>query len=367
MLKDSLRMDYPEKLAANGVTMDSQNGKGGKMNYQGSEYKNYEIHTTAHDELQENHSKQLRLHDAHRMEQAEIGPEVNAISSVAASEIPQVVNRLPVIPNQVDPAQKNPPLVFALGNLGYDFGTEARRDSIMQEVEGDDLLSYLDKNPSQAASIIWTLNLDATPIYSIQPRGAFASEVYAQLRKFLREQAEEGVERVSIPGVIIGQVRLMSGQVVPVIWPEPRCMYSWTTTALVDAVEGKPPNTDASSEDRSAYAQKAEAITDFLARAYHELRNLGVTSQDRAMNYAAVNLANAKNIFDSALRKKLTLHSIEVVTSPICRPGSDCWDVKLLFFDPENILRAKTVYLFTVDVSEACPVMVGPVRSWFVG
>ncbi len=44
-------------------------------------------------------------------------------------------------------------IVFALGTLGYDFVSEARRDSMMQHANGANLqdpvqlLSYLDKNP----------------------------------------------------------------------------------------------------------------------------------------------------------------------------------------------------------------------------
>ena len=269
-----------------------------------------------------------------------------------------------VAPSQVQPAQNSPSLVFALGKLSYDFGSEARRDSLMQHMGNSNLLDYLEQNPSQAAAIIWTLNLDATPIYAIQPQGAFASEVYNLLRQFLKEQAEQGVERVSIPGVIIGQVRLMSGQTVPVIGPEPRCMYSWTTAALVEAVIGTPPQKSAKTDKKEEYTQKRDVIANFLERVYHELRNLGITSQERAMNYAVANIANAKNIFEAALKKKLELHNIDVVASPICRPSSDCWDVKLIFFDPENVLRAKSVHRFTIDVSDVCPVMVGQVRSW---
>jgi cyanobactin maturation PatA/PatG family protease len=248
--------------------------------------------------------------------------------------------------------------------LGYDFGSEARRDSLMQHMGDDDIGAYLDKNPSQAASVIWTLNLDATPIYAIQPQGAYASECYSQLIQFLREQIEEGVERVSIPGLIHGQARLMSGQNVPVIWPEQRCMYSWTTGALVEAVCGEPPDDDAETEDKASYAEKTEAVANFLNRVYDELRNLGVSSQDRAMNYAGANVANAANIFESALKKNLELYSIDAAPSPICRPGSDCWEVRLSFFDPENVLRAKRVYGFTADVSDVCPVMVGDIRAW---
>lgn len=266
-------------------------------------------------------------------------------------------------PSQIQPAQdgKRPPLVFALGTLATDFGTKARQDSIVQHMGKDDLLRYLDKNPSQAAALIWTLNLDAMPIYAIQPQGPFANEVYARLCEFLGEQINAGVERVSIPGVIVGQTQLLSGQIVPVIVPELRCMYSWTTAALVESVCGKPPLKSAKAEEQKTYAQKTKAVVNFLERIYHDLRNLGIDACDRAKNYAASNIANANNIFESALEKKLELHSIDVVPSPI---GQDCCDVKLMFFDPENVLRAKTVYQFTVCSADVCPYMIGPIRSW---
>jgi hypothetical protein len=44
--------------------------------------------------------------------------------------------------------------------------------------------------------------------------------------------------------------------------------------------------------------------------------------------------------------------------------SSDCWDVKLKFFDPENSRRAKKIYRFTIDVSDTVPVTLGEVRSW---
>jgi hypothetical protein len=52
------------------------------------------------------------------------------------------------------------------------------------------------------ARITWTLNHDATPLYAIQPLGAFAADAYKILVGFLRDQLEEGVEVISIPGVI---------------------------------------------------------------------------------------------------------------------------------------------------------------------
>ncbi|MCI0564752.1 MAG: hypothetical protein MN733_40310, partial [Nitrososphaera sp.] len=293
--------------------------------------------------------------------------------SPAATDKQSLEHRQTVMPSQVQPTQSGgPSLVFALGMIGYDLVSEARRDSIMQHMNGNpndpgQLLTYLEKDPSQAAAIIWTLNLDATPIYAIQPRGAFADLGYKRLQQFLQEQIKEGVERVSIAGVIAGQVQLMSGQVVPVIWPELRCMYSWTAAALTEAVCGAPPAKSAQAQEQEMYARKTQAVANFLERVYHELRNLGLTPQERAINYAATNAMNVEKIFEAALKENMELDTIEVERSPICRPDSDCWDVKLTFFNPGKVFeQARKVYRFTVDVSDVCPVMVGKERSWFV-
>lgn len=262
--------------------------------------------------------------------------------------------------------------VYALGQLGIDFGTETRRHSIAQHLGGNvhdpaHLLKYFDNNPWDAASIHWTLNLDATPIYAIQAQGPFARDVYERLRGFLREQLTEGVERVSVPGLAVGNVRLLSGQTVPALLPDLRGMYSWTTAALVEAVGGKAPAKDAKPQARSAYDEKTQAVANFLLRVYDELRNLGLTAPDRAINYVATNALLVAEVFHDALRNGMDLDTIETEPSPISHGNADCWDVRLTFFNPQKVFeQARKVYRFTVDVSDIVPVMVGSVRSWFV-
>src|SRR5262249_41245065 len=131
------------------------------------------------------------------------------------------------------------------------------------------LLAYLEKNPWDAAAVEWTLNLDGTPIYAIRPEGAFAGEAYGELRRFLGERSTEGVERVSIPGRIVGKATLLLGQVVPVIAPDLRGMYSWTTTALVSAVVGPAPATEAPAHEKEAHEQRHTGVRNFLDRVYH--------------------------------------------------------------------------------------------------
>lgn len=273
-------------------------------------------------------------------------------------------------------------LVYALGTLGYDFGTEARRDSFKQfmpAVEIDNtgvpanpydarqMVDYLESNPSEARSLIWTLNLELTPIYAIEPVGPFARDVYGILQELLAgqiqaETSEDYVERVSIPGILTGKtVKLFSGQIVPVISPQnTRGIYGWKVNTLVAAAL----RTVGQEEGTSDEDRMRRTLESFLNRIYYDLRNLGTTSQDRALNFAATNAFQAATTFSQAVATGMELDSITVEKSPFCRLDSDCWDVKLKFFDPENSRRAKKVFRFTIDVSDIIPVTLGDVKTW---
>lgn len=263
---------------------------------------------------------------------------------------------------------RSPQLVYALGRLGIDFGTEARRDSYAQAMgtgmpeDARALLGHLSDAPYEASGLIWTLNLDATPIYAVQPDGPFAAIGYERLREFLMAQVgEEAAELVSIPGVLTGSVRLMSGQTVPVVAPAIRGLYCWKSKPLVELALGALPK---SAEAQAAYEKQSAGVLDFLNRVYYDMRNLGITAEERAMNYAATNAFQISEVIAGASRANLDLDGLSVRKSPVCRPDSDCYDVELSFFDPENTNRASRIYRFTVDVSDVIPVTIGTVRSW---
>lgn len=266
------------------------------------------------------------------------------------------------------PAQK-PALVYALGKLGYDFGSEARRDSFIQAMPvalnnpmiPEHLLAYLQANPYEAGSVIWTLNVDVTPIYAIHPVGAFAASGYARMLDLLKGQIDDGVELVSVPGVIGGSVRLQSGQVVPVIVPSMRGMFSWATSALVAHVLGARPK---AADAQKSYDAVAGGLGNFLNRIYYDLRNLGLTGEERALNYSATNAVQVADVIRASTQHQLELDGITVRKSPICRLDSDCYDVELSFFNPQNMNVANRVFRFTVDVSDVIPVTVGPARTW---
>jgi hypothetical protein len=294
----------------------------------------------------------------------------------------EVVTSSEISPSEDAPRQGWAPLVYVLGTLGYDFGTEARRDSFKQlmpavDVDGTmvpanpydarQMVDHLREYPSEAKSLIWTLNLELTPIYAIEAQGPFAGTVYELLTRLLAgevaaEDSPDYIERVSIPGRLAGRtVKLFSGQVVPVVEVEQRRgLYGWEVNALISAAieAARAQPTEQTEEDLR------RVLREFLSRIYYDLRNLGTTSADRALNFAATNAFQAAQTFASALGAGMTLDTITVEKSPFCRMDSDCWDVKLRFFDPDNTRRARKVFRFTLDVSDIMPVTLGDVRTW---
>ncbi|MFD9722577.1 S8 family serine peptidase [Streptomyces sp. NPDC059072] len=365
-------------------------------------------------------------------------------------------------------------LIYAIGTIGFDFQTEARRDSFRQQMpnlffpaaDGNpereeqpniydprQLHAYLSKNPWASDKLTWTLNADATPLYALEAETSVGmdwtrpiiaepkmtaeqvhdlaadaaanpdhkklielletlsyppvSYVYRTFRDALLGQAkdkeaEDFVSRVSIPGVLTDRtVRLFSGQVVPVVEVKSRGLFTWNETLLVNAVfaavvkkkvaearqKVKEAGGDKAAQDAAAKKVSAEfdgdkgkflkrTIRALLDKIYWKFRNLGQSSGDRALNAAGTNafLVGAE-IQDGILSAEhvpgknnnfYSLDTVSVSKSPFCRPGSDCQDVTLTFFDPENDQRASVSYLFTFDVSDDVPVSLAPVHT-FIG
>jgi Subtilase family/PatG C-terminal/PatG Domain len=291
--------------------------------------------------------------------------------------------------------------VYALGTIGFDFGTETRRDtfrqlmpSVVREGEGPDgsdvfveanpfdvfqLTDYLDNNRHESTKLIWTLNLDLTPIYAIEAEPYYPEYVYDLLRTALRNEAlsveePDYVARVSIPGVLTGRtVQLFSGQVVPVVVAQRRGMHSWNETRLLDSVitalRGGP---DAPDFDEPTVRM---TVRSFLDKVYFECRNLGQSPADRALNFAVTNAYQfGSGIANGLLTGRMnvvgaeeiiyTLDTIDVVKSPYCRIDSDCWDVRVKWFNPENDRSAKSVYQFTVDVNDVLPATLAPAHQF---
>jgi cyanobactin maturation PatA/PatG family protease len=279
-------------------------------------------------------------------------------------------------------------LVYALGQLGYDFGSEAGLDAYRHRMKAlahpyqsnesgtsnlwreanplDDahLVTFLEvmheREPWHAATLHWTLNVGSLPTYVIRPEGPYARDAYERLREFFADQFQQKAERIAVPGVISGQASLLNGQQVPVINPDLRGLANWPTDGLIDAVLSYPGDASpaANAEDLRPL------IREFLDRIYFELRNSGRTPQERALNYAGTNLVSFRQIL-GMLHSRRTLDTIRVERSSVCRPSSDWWDITVSFFDPGQPMQTvRTIYRYTVDVSEVMPVTVGDIRSW---
>ncbi|MFK8008317.1 MAG: PatA/PatG family cyanobactin maturation protease [Saprospiraceae bacterium] len=263
-----------------------------------------------------------------------------------------------------------PAKVYALGTLGYDFGSESHRDSFTQSMGGGNvnphdpaqMLPYLDQNPWAAEELIWTLNIDSTPMYAIIPGGPYSPVNYNNMRDFLAEQANGNIHRISVPGLTKGSKSLLNGHSVAMLQPRIRGMYAWTTKDLVKSTTtGKKGSAKANAEQ--------EALRNFLNRVYDQMRNLGLTGEERALNYSATNIYQHKDIFAEAHNEGLELDTISAEKSPICKPGAECYDIKLTFFNPkERLTQARKQYRLTVDVSDVVPVTVttGDIRYYYL-
>ena len=287
--------------------------------------------------------------------------------------------------------------IYALGNIGFDFGTEARRDGFRMNMldvprggspprfsapnvyDPNQLADYLDATNYESTRLIWTLLLDSTPIYAIEANSEYPEAVYRPLRDALRLQNlppddPDYVSRVSIPGYLTGRTRrLFSGQVVPVVEAVPTALYSWAEAPLVDEVVRVVKQNEKSAD--TPFVRRT--VMNFLDKVYYQMRNLGQTSQDRALNYAATNVFNLTNDLAQGIltgqtiptRDKpnlYTLDSISVSKSPFCRMDSDCQDVQVTFFDPDNDTRARAVYQMTIDVSDVVPVQIAPTHQFLI-
>ncbi|MEG4838144.1 PatA/PatG family cyanobactin maturation protease [Microcoleus sp. B9-D4] len=271
--------------------------------------------------------------------------------------------------------------VYVLGTIGYDFGDETRRDTFQQQMapaevngilvpadpyDARQMVEHLDRNPDESRSLIWTLNLDGDTIYALESKDGDVYEMFVQMLagQLEPEASDEFVDRISIPARRTNRtVELFSGEVVPVVTvPNVRGMYGWKVNTLVNVAMAA----ISRQVDEAQEPLVRQALTAFLNRVYNDLRNVGQTSRDRALNFAATNIFQAAVTFARAIVDRRQLDTINVEKSPFCRRDSDCWDVKLEFYDPESSSRARKVFRFTLDVVQVMPVTLGEVRSWSI-
>jgi cyanobactin maturation PatA/PatG family protease len=149
----------------------------------------------------------------------------------------------------------------------------------------------------------------------------------------LAEDSEDFIERVSIPGRLSDRtVELFSGQIVSVISVQnTRGMYGWRVNSPIAAALETVRDSDSDTNSEAL----RRSLTSFLHRIYFDLRNLGQTAHDRALNFAATNTFQAASTFAEAVARGMELDKIEVEKSPFCRLDSDCWDLISFPVTPE--------------------------------
>jgi hypothetical protein len=196
-----------------------------------------------------------------------------------------------------EPAQ----MVYALGSLWFDFGTEARHDAFVQQLG-----------------------------YPIQPDALF---------NFLSEG--EGLEH------------------------KPKFLTGLTSEHLVEAFKRakKKDPTEAEVAGFANYLNRIYYQMRNLGVAPQE-RALNFAATNAYQAGQAFEKAFEQG-GDQGAPPMLFLQGITPQKSPICRPDSDCWDVEITFFDPVNTNRSALYYRFTVDVSEVLPVTIGKPRWWW--
>lgn len=275
-----------------------------------------------------------------------------------------------------DASAGNGSLVFALGTLGYDFAGQARRDAFerFMAAEGAEspnarnerqVLAHLVAHAQDAAALTWTLSLERTPVYAIAPVGPYAAEIHRRLVSLLGGQlAAPGdtasIERFSLPGRLTDRrVELDSGEIVAIVAIDTlRGLHGLNVAALATAAAEHLQTAGASGP------ALREALVEFLTRVYVDMANLGCTSAQRALNFAATNAYQVADTLAAALVRGMVLDTIDTQRSAVCRLDSDCWDVRLRFFDPDNGRRARRLFRFTIDVSDVLPVTLGEIRAW---
>ena len=227
-------------------------------------------------------------------------------------------------------------------------------------------------------SLVWVLFQENQPLYALRPLQTFSVQVLQQFSDFLFNQSRpdftldsDGKEvdprkanalkadRVSVAGRIVGDITLYNGQKVPVLDVSSRALFQWTVEHLItDLADSHPEVLDPTSD---LYKQ----LQDLLERIYYEVRNLGQSPSDRAINFMATNIFEAANAIADALKDHKFLDSIYAEKSPLCRPKSLCFDVVMRFFDPAHRLeKALDEYRLTLDVSDIAPVPIGKTRKW---
>ncbi|MDB0034728.1 S8 family serine peptidase [bacterium] len=260
-------------------------------------------------------------------------------------------------------------------------------------------------NMFYSSQLVWILSMNATPVYSITPDLVpFNDAIYLnmaeylgdnvglnskKLRQYCRNISMHGnlidgksgcanhklqkslcndlkkefdtfqenkndVMRMSLPGYISGETRLLNGSSIQSVTPVAYGINNWTVNALIASLPATYPTSD----------EYRDRLISLLNRLYINTINRGQTPDDRALNYAIYNIIAMAQIVRDAANEELQFTACKVTPSKIARQHSEMRDVQLTFFNPANTTQASTTYALTVDVSAITPILVGNIEQW---
>lgn len=257
---------------------------------------------------------------------------------------------------------RTPKMAFVLGRIGYDLVGDTRRlrlaEAITQSgLSGDPedmavLAALISRRSSIAQEVTWLVMRDSSPLYAAVVTGPSAQEILASLASGASAQVSGAIDEMSFPGVVTGEmVTLSTDETVPELRiASPRGLYGWSRSEQLARV-ALPPAGREELNRMLAFIDSAEP-------------NDGTHSHVRALNYLVTNHAQLAWSAGVATAANFQFDSLSVRRSTLNRPYSDCWDIDLLFKDPNRQSRARLLHRHAVDVGDSLPVSIGSPRTW---
>ncbi|MEM8960121.1 MAG: hypothetical protein AAGD38_01465 [Acidobacteriota bacterium] len=256
----------------------------------------------------------------------------------------------------VAPGPVRQPPVYAIGRLAFDPRGARLLDALetpagdLRPVSGRRLLEAMARDPVLATAVDWTLELDDSAVFALAPVAGLDTLLVDTLAEQLHASSQR-VERISLPGHLVGWQTLSSGRRVPRVRPEPRGLFTWSTAALLGTLPAPVP----------------PGLESFLDRLYDGRQRRGIEARDRLLNFVSTQVSLLAEIFARQHGLGRVLTAVEV--TPRLGPSvGERWDLVLRFAPPGPItLRAAIDVRVGIDVSEPLPVIIGAPRSWPVG
>lgn len=257
---------------------------------------------------------------------------------------------------------RTPKMAFVLGHIGYDIADDTRRSLLAEAMEDAGLsgapedpavlAALMDRRPSIAQEVTWLVMREGSPLYAVAVTGSSAAELLASFASGIGEQISGAIEEMSFPGVVTGEmVTLSTDETVPVLrMAGIRGLYGWRRNDQLARLP-LPPAGREQLERMLAFIDDGEP-------------NDGTHSHVRAINYLVTNPAQLAWSAGVASGEGFSFDTLTVQRSTLNRPYSDCWDIDLIFKDPDRPARARLLHRHTVDVGDALPVSIGSPRTW---